>query len=406
MQTTSSDIIIVGGGMVGLALACMLAERTALSVVVLEAQTNAIAWSPSQYHHRVSAIALSSQRIFQSLGIWDAICAQRVSPFSQIQVWDAAGKAEISFDSREIAQALLGYIVENNVLQLALLEKIKSYPNIQLITGVKLTHFQDDENGVTITTDGRQFKASLAVGADGSASWLRTQAGIAIEHHDYQQQAIVATVETSLPHKQIARQVFLPSGPLAFLPLLPENTTSIVWSLPTDQAQELLALNDEAFRLALSQAYDCELGELVSVSKRFMFPLIRQQAKHYVKSHVVLVGDAAHSMHPLAGQGVNIGLLDAASLAEILLSQQNSLADKAALRRYERWRKADNLTLLAGVDKIKQLFASDKKSIHCLRSLGLKATNRLQGLKNIFIQHAVGDREGLPKLARNRHQKI
>lgn len=407
MQTRAYDIIIIGGGMVGCALACALAQQTQLSIAVLESQPSSPDWSDSQYHHRVSAIALSSQRIFKSLGVWDAIQKKRVSPFSRIHVWDEQGGEELHFDSADIGEPSLGAIIENTVIQSSLQEKIKHYPHITLLYGITLTAFAETDKGVTVSSaDGRHFNAKLAIAADGAHSWLREQAGMMVDKLDYDQQAIVAAVQTSLPHEQTARQVFLPTGPLAFLPLANETLSSIVWSLPTTEAKRLMAVDDASFKQALSHAFSQRLGEVVKIEKRFAFPLYKQQAKHYVKSRVVLTGDAAHTVHPLAGQGVNMGLLDAASLAQVLteaIAARRDIAGVSSLRRYERWRKADNLAMLAGLDIIKTIFASDKKSVQQWRSQGLGLTNRLRWLKTTFMRHAVGERLGLPRLGEKRN---
>jgi 2-octaprenylphenol hydroxylase len=402
----SYDIVIVGGGMVGLSLACMLAQKTALSIAVLEEQTQIPSWSAEHVHHRVSAIALSSQKIFQSLGVWNDIREKRVSPFKQIIAWDAATQAEIVFHSNEMAESKLGYIIENNLMHSVLENKIKNYPQITKFSGIKLTTMieHEHEHGMELVADdGRIIKAKLAIAADGGNSWLRKQAGIEIDKLDYEENAIVAAVQTTLPHLAGARQIFLPTGPLAFLPLSEKQTSSIVWSLPIEETKRLMALNENDFCAELGSAFEYRLGDVISSSKRFTFPLMRQKANKYIKPHIALVGDAAHTIHPLAGQGVNMGLLDAACLADVIceaVKEHRSFSSEATLRRYERWRKADNLMMFAGVDLIKNLFSSDKKSIQNLRSFGLNTVNHLKWMKNIFVRHAVGERNDLPSLAR------
>lgn len=399
---TAYDIIIVGGGMVGSMLACALAQQTSLSIAILEAHTPTQTWSATTYHHRVSAIALSSQRIFQHIHVWDAIKKTRVSPFNQIYVWET-NKSEIQFDSREIAEPYLGYIIENNVIQEALYEKLKQYPQITHVAPVKLVDFANKETHVEmIADDGRVFSAKLAVGADGAQSWLRQQAGIELSKKDYGQHAIVATVQTTKPHQQTAQQLFLPTGPLAFLPLAETCTSSIVWSLPPEEAEKYMALDDDSFKLALAHAFEHKLGDVTTIDQRYVFPLRKQQAKNYVQAHLALIGDAAHTVHPLAGQGLNMGLLDAASLVDVIVAavkKQRDFASLHHLRRYERWRKADNLSLLTGVDVIKHLFANEKSTVQSLRAFGLNMTNQMRWLKHIFTSHAVGDRAGLPSLA-------
>ncbi|MFZ2315287.1 MAG: UbiH/UbiF/VisC/COQ6 family ubiquinone biosynthesis hydroxylase [Gammaproteobacteria bacterium] len=401
MQT--HDVMIVGGGMVGLTLALALAEQTSLSIAVLEARSDAIDWSPDRYQPRVSAIALSSVRIFKALKVWDTLVTKRVSPFTQISVWDAKWQGEIEFQAQDIAEASLGFIIENNLIQQVLLEKVKQSPKIKLISPVDLVSLNETLTGVELAaSDGQTFKSKLVVGADGAHSWLRQQTGIDINQHDYLQKALVATVHTMLPHQQIARQVFLETGPLAFLPLASPQMSSIVWSLPTTDADYLKALNVDFFKQKLMQAFGGRLGEIVNVEQRFAFPLKHQQATQYVKSRVALIGDAAHTIHPLAGQGVNMGLLDACSLADVICDAQKARRDFSSihqLRRFERWRKADNMPMLKGVDVIKQFFASDKNAIELLRYVGLETTNQLGALKNMFIRHAVGNRQDLPRLA-------
>ena len=377
------DIIIVGGGIAGLTLACLLAQKTSLSIAVLEAKSKVSS-------NRVSAIALSSTKIFESLCVWKEIVGD-ASPFREIIAWDSAQKGEINFKANEIAESVLGYIIENNVIHDALEKKAKS-SQIEIISPVKLINMIEHDDGIELLAeDGRIFKTKLAIAADGANSWLRNQAGISVEKCNYHQHAIVATVKTALPHHEIACQIFLESGPLAFLPLMDSHTSSIVWSLADDEAKRLMNLPAEEFQHQLAKAFEYRLGDVVGVDERYGFPLSSQRTEKYVKSHIALVGDAAHTVHPLAGQGLNMGLLDVKNLVEVIekaLLKQRDFSSLATLRAYERSRKADNFLMMSGIDIIKTLFASDKKSIQHLRSFGLNSVNQIKWLKNIFTQHA------------------
>ena len=398
-----TDIMIVGGGIVGLTLACALAQRATLSVAVVEANSNPAKWQPNKYFHRVSAITLASQRIFQKLGIWDEIKNKRVSAFKKIHVWDAAGRGEINFNCDDISKTELGFIIENNVIQSTLEEKLKQYQQVKLFFSIRPKNLIENLNHVELHADDDEiFKAKLIIAADGAHSWIRQHIGIELIEKNYHQHAIVTAVQTELPHQQTAQQVFLKTGPLAFLPLEDPHLSSIVWSLPTEIAEAYAKLGEEIFKDKLAEAFEYKLGAIQTFEKRYVFPISKQEAKQYLKSRVVLVGDAAHVIHPLAGQGVNMGLLDAISLMDTIVDGINHGKDCSnylMLRRYERWRKADNLSMQTSVDVIKNLFASDHSSIKALRSKGMATINQLNWIKKIFIQQAVGDRENLPSLA-------
>jgi 2-polyprenylphenol 6-hydroxylase len=397
------DIIIVGGGIVGTTLALALAEQQPhLSLAILETKQQPAKWSAAHAYPRVSALSLSSQRIFQALGVWNAIAEKRLSPFSAIQVWDAAHKGEISFTAADIGEPVLGFIVENNLIQSVLMEQIKKYPAINYFAPVDLLQLEEDSNRITLLSKEHTFTAELVVGADGAHSWLRQAAHIPVNKKLYGQEAIVATLTTALPHQQIARQIFLESGPLAFLPLAATHEVSIVWTVAEKTAESLLALDESAFKQQLEQASSGCLGSIEKISERHAFPLSRSLAKNYVKPRIALVGDAAHVVHPLAGQGLNIGLLDAAALCEILMQARDAhrpYADPRVLRRYERWRKADNAAWVLGIESIKTLFSYSASSMQPLCSLGLNLVNRLQWIKNKLMIMALGNRADLPALA-------
>jgi 2-octaprenylphenol hydroxylase len=279
--------------------------------------------------------------------------------------------------------------------------------NIDLLSETRCRALQRDNNKWLLTLDdAQQIRVDLLVGADGSQSWLRQQLGWSVRGWDYNQHALVTTVKTSRSHQQTAWQRFLPDGPLAFLPLLdkndPDHFSSIVWSAHPDHAQALLAMDEDQFRIELEQAYTSRLGEIESVAQRFVFPLRFLNAEHYIGEGIALVGDAAHTMHPLAGQGVNLGLADAASLAQILIQHRDRrrFASYQALRPYERWRRAENMTMLTSVDQLQHLFSASPPWLQWLRVSGMSLFNRLPLVKNTVIQFAMGNKGDLPLLAR------
>ena len=398
------DIVIVGGGIVGLTLACALGSSS-LRIAVIDQQASATKILTDDYDLRVSAITLASQKIFAALGVWQRIQARRASAFRKMHVWDATGNGYINFDSADIGESTLGYIIENSVIQAALYEQTQTYSNIDFICPAQLQQLKVHPESVALElVDGRQLITQLVIGADGAQSKVRKLAHIELTQRDYAHTAIVATIQTELPHQATAWQCFLPNGVLAFLPLAEAHTSSIVWSVTPQVAEHLNKLETKEFQQALTKAFAHRLGNVVNVSERVAFPLRMQHAKNYCLANIALLGDAAHTVHPLAGQGVNLGLLDAACLAEVILHAYNNkraINSLATLRRYERWRKGDNLTMLALVAGFKHLFAGENKTIASARSLGLNLTNNLQLLKNFFMRQGMGIKGDLPSLARS-----
>jgi len=401
---TQYDLIIVGGGMVGAGLACALGGGT-LRVAVVESREPELAWPPVDYDIRVSAITRASQRFFENVGAWKGLQQRRVHAYSDMHVWDATGSGVIHFDSADIGEPDLGHIIENSVIQAALVERLQQFDNIDFLCPVQLESVYWDEQTASVTTTaGATLSARLLVGADGARSWVRQQAGIGVKGWSYDQSAVVCTVQTEGPHQDTCWQRFMPTGPLAFLPMA-DNHSSIVWSTSPEQAQSLLALEEGDFCRVLGDGLENRLGKVVSVGQRGAFPLRLQHAEQYVKPRLALVGDAAHTIHPLAGQGVNLGLADAATLAELLLEAAASHQDIGALpllRRYERWRKADNLTMMAAMDGFKHLFGNDRLPLRWVRNLGLNLANGLLPLKNLLIRYAMGLSGTVPGLSRRK----
>ncbi len=320
-----------------------------------------------------------------------------------MHVWDAEGRGEIHFDSRDVSEPVLGYIIEDNALRSSLFTKLSEYSNIDFISPIQLTVLQQKPEHIELVTkDQKSFSAKLLIAADGANSWVREEVKIALKTWDYEHTAIVTTVQTEKPHQQTAWQRFLPTGPLAFLPLTDTQTCSIVWSATPDYAKELLAYDDAAFCSALTTAFAEKLGHVISVATRHHFHLHMRHAKNYVLPRLALIGDAAHTIHPLAGQGVNLGMLDAICLAEIVTQahkKSRDFASFATLRQYERWRKSDNLVMLGVVEGLKALFASDKTIIKSLRNLGLNITNQAPFIKNVIVNYALGKRKNMPGTA-------
>ncbi len=402
------DVIIVGGGMVGATLACALAlNGSGLRIAVVE-HLEPAAFSPEQPHDlRVSALSVASQRLLEQLTVWDAIKARRCCPYRRMRVWETAQWGDTLFESGDISEPVLGHIVENRIIQLALWERMLQCPQIELFcpATVKTLDYQPGGSEVLLD-DGRLLRGHLLVGADGGQSQVRQRAGIGIHSWDYAQQALVASVETAYPQQDITWQKFVPSGPMAFLPL-PGNFASLVWYHRPAEVSRLLALPDDEFLAEASRCFPPELGEIKRLLGRASFPLKRQHALQYCKRGVVLIGDAAHMIHPLAGQGVNIGLLDAAALAETLaeaIRQHEDIGALEVLKRYQRQRWRYNLMMMTTMDLFQRVFGRDQLPVKLLRNLGLGLAQHLTPAKNRAMRLAMGLDEPLTKVVSTAEQ--
>lgn len=402
MQMQNVDVVIVGGGMVGLGLAAAL-KGSALKVAVVEGQLPASELDEAP-DNRVSALSLASQRILQQVGAWRGIEARRLQPYVQMEVWEQDSFGRIAFDAASLRQPELGHIVENRVIQLALLEAILDGDNIQLLSPARASSLQSGEAGsLLLLEDGRALSAKLVVAADGAHSWVRRQADIPLTSWDYGHHALVATVRCAEPHEAVARQIFTPEGPLAFLPLWQPDLCSIVWSVPAKRAEALCQCDEEQFNRQLTTAFDGRLGLCKVEGARSAIPLTARYARDFARERLVLVGDAAHTIHPLAGQGVNLGLLDAAALAEQILRNQAAGKDigrLANLRGYERWRKSEAASMLAAMEGLKRLFAGANPLKKLVRGAGLRAFDLLTPLKQSVIRAAMGLEGERPALAK------
>jgi len=396
------DTIVVGGGSVGLTTACALGMQ-GFTVAVVEPRLAPESPVAAGHNPRVFAITRASRQIFMVLGAWDDMVAGGAYPFRDMRVWDAGGGGEIHFDCADIGEPCLGHTIEPQVIQAALLRRAQALDAITLFCPAQLTAIDVTQGPVTATLDdGSVLFAELVVGTDGKQSPLRERLGIRTQIHDYRQASLVARVLTEHDHQATAWQRFLPGGPLAFLPTV-DGWCSIVWTLPVETAQQQLVADKPAFHAALGEAFDFRLGRITGSEFREMFPLQRLHAEHYVGEHVALAGDAAHVIHPLAGQGINLGLLDAAALAEVVQTarqQRKQIGSLHVLRRYERWRRGDNQLMMTAMDGFNRLFGNSQPALRRVRNLGLSLLDVAMPAKNLLVRHAMGLAGDLPSLAR------
>ena len=388
MQAT--DVIIIGGGIVGLTLALAL-EHSGLKVAVIESQLPD-EQLPDIPENRVSAINLASQTLLTRLQAWPSD-ARRLGPYSSMQVWEADSRAQIEFSAELLQQPHLGHIVENRVLQLSLLAQVRRSPHIEFYRARANTVSVSEQGAFVLLDNGLPITGRLLVGADGARSWLRGQLQPGMVEWHYDHHALVATLQTFEPHQHTARQIFRGKDIIAFLPLADPHQCSLVWSCPPEQAAARLALSDTDFNDAVSHAFDFRLGPCQVLGPRMAIPLQARYSQQFCGPRWVLIGDAAHTVHPLAGQGVNLGLQDAAALAQTLTQLHQQGRDIGAhheLRAFERWRKAEAVTLLAAMEGLKRLFGNSNPLLKGLRGLGLNLTDKLTPIKRQLAAHALG----------------
>ena len=398
------EVIVVGGGMVGATTACILA-RDNVKVALLDVFNPDRQWSLNSVDIRVSALTKASQNILEAIGAWPGMVSRGVSPYREMQVWDARADGELHFDCADTEFNELGHIVENRVTIAALWDLLESLPDATIICPAKVADMQIEAEGRRLLLeDGRSLEAELVIAADGRDSALRAMTGIDTTGWNYQQDGLVATVSTRASHRATAWQRFLEQGPLAFLPLK-NGQSSIVWTLGSETARDYLALPDKEFLQVLQEASAGILGDMLEVGPRAAFPLRLQYANRYVDQCFALIGDAAHAMHPLAGQGANAGLLDAAAIAELVVQakqQGRSFSGQRLLRKYERWRKGDNLFMMGSMDLIKRVYGMSLRPLMRLRSTGMNQINNTAILRNFLNRYAMGLRDDLPGLAKGK----
>ncbi|AST81405.1 TPA: FAD-dependent 2-octaprenylphenol hydroxylase [Citrobacter farmeri] len=389
----SVDVAIVGGGMVGLAVACGL-QGSGLRVAVLEQREPQPLAADAAPALRVSAINAASEKLLTRLGVWSDIVARRASCYHGMEVWDKDSFGRIEFDDQSMGYSHLGHIVENAVIHYALWQKAQQSSDIALMAPAELQQVAWGENEVFLTLkDGAMLTARLVIGADGANSWLRNKADIPLTFWDYRHHALVATIRTEEAHGAVARQVFHGEGILAFLPLSDPHLCSIVWSLSPAEAERMQQASAETFNQALNIAFDNRLGLCSVESERQVYPLTGRYARQFASHRLALVGDAAHTIHPLAGQGVNLGFMDAAELVDELKRlhrQGKDIGQYLYLRRYERSRKHSAAMMLAGMQGFRELFAGSHPAKKLLRDMGLKLADSLPGVKPQLLRQAMG----------------
>lgn len=381
------DVLVVGGGIVGLTAALAMAERD-YSVAIID--SGPLTLDECHPNLRVYAINQASQFLLTELGIWQRLDLDRISSYSQMHVWDAINGAHIDFDSRFIAAKSLGAIVEEQMLKHALLEQIFVQPGISLFPNSIVDNVRSEEHNITVFSQDIAWEGQLLMIADGANSPARQKLKVDLTRWSYNQQAVVATVNTEKPHLHTAYQVFNSDGPLAFLPLASMHQCSIVWSTNPSLAQKLMGLSDQDFSVELTKAFAAKLGEVNVASVRHQFPLEMRHVKQYTGNRWLLLGDAAHTIHPLAGLGLNVGLADVRSWINCMDKTNITLCSKKALGAYQRERKHAVWQIILLMEGLKRLFSQSALPLVSLRGLGLRLCNEITPIKRLFIQHAAG----------------
>jgi len=399
------DVLVAGGGMAGMTMGLALAKG-GLSVAVVERQPPST-MRDATFDGRTSAIAYGSANVFEGVGVWPRL-VDRAQPIQDVRVadgtlMDGPSSLFLHYDHSEIGDHPLGYILENRYIRDALLAEADVAPTFELIAPAAVAEVARESGSATVhLTDGRSVSARLVIGADGRNSPLRESAGIRVTKFDYPQTAIVCTVAHARPHNGVAVELFLPSGPFAMLPMTGQRS-NVVWTEQKDLAQQMFALDDDAFLDELQRRFGDWLGDIEIEGPRFGFPLGLMHADRYTDRRLALIGDAAHVSHPIAGQGFNMGLRDVAALAESLVDAHRlglDIGGGPVLARYERWRRFDNVLMATAMDGLNRLFSNDIGPLRLVRDLGLAAVNRLPPVKRFFMRHAMGVVGELPRLVK------
>lgn len=393
------DVAIAGGGIVGTTLACAL-KNSGLKVALIEAKPRSAGLSKRQAYH----ITLASSKIFQGMGVWHEILP-KITTFRQIRLSDADYPGVVQFLTKDLGTDALGYVAEHNVMMAALYAQLDTCPNLTELCPAEVLEMQAHPDWVdlkvTVEGETRQIRTRLLIAADGSRSPIRQQVGIRTHGWKYWQSCIACTVRPEKPHNNIAYERFWPSGPFAILPL-PDNRCQIVWTAPHAEAKAFAALDDEQFIAELQQRYGDQMGKVSLAGDRFVFPVQLMQSDRYTLPRLALVGDAAHCCHPVGGQGLNMGIRDAAALAQVLHTahqQGEDIGNLRVLKRYERWRQTENLAILGFTDFLDRCFSNNWLPLVLLRRLGLWVLQTIQPLKVLALRLMTGLSGRLPQLA-------
>lgn len=423
-KNQSFEVIIVGGGMVGMTLAVALAREN-MHVAVVE-KTAMPEQLESSFDGRVSAIAHGSRCLLDNIGVWQHIAEHEgttvAEPILDIRVSDGNTPFFLHYDHHEVGAEPFGYIVENRHIRYGLHKAAGAYPNLTIIERAAITAMERDDLGATLHTSGGVLRCRLLIGADGKHSFIRKEAGIGTTEWKYKQTAIVCTIGHELSHHGLAQERFLPAGPFAVLPLTPsplvgeggarsvtgegaQHRSSLVWVEPDDRVKLYLDLPEDEFTQEITERVGDYLGSIHVIGQRFSYPLSLMHAKSYIGHRVALIGDAAHAIHPIAGQGVNLGFRDVAVLAELIADAHKNGADiggEALLAHYQRWRRFDNITMIAVTDGLNRLFDIDLLPVKLARGLGMWAVGKLPPLKRFFMQDAMGITGDVPVLLKKK----
>lgn len=399
------DVVFAGGGMVGLSLAIALA-RSGLKVAVADRETPEAVMA-LDYDSRASAIALGSKRVLDGAGVWEEM-ASEASPIWDIRVVDGHPLRGVSplflhYDHADVGEEPFGWILENRITRQALHKVAARTEGLTLFAPASVSRIDRDlDKALAVLDTGEEIEASLAIAADGKFSKRREEAGIKISGWAYDQVSMVATVQHERSHDGVAVELFLPGGPFAMLPMT-NNRSNVVWSEQKDRAKQFMAMDDDAFLAELKLRFGDWLGDVKLTGPRFSYPLSLQQAERYTDTRFALIGDAAHAMHPIAGQGLNMGLRDVAAFAQVLVDAHRlglDIGSQSVLRDYERRRRFDNVTLGAVTDGLLRLFSNDVPPIRLARDVGLAAVNRLPPVKKLLMRHAMGVVGELPRMVK------